>query len=134
MINAKLPTSIDKSQVDIKIDQDNKATIKPIKNSTKYKGEVIVTYNLDTKQTLETTLPQVQRNLGTIETNGQQLTGDMINAKLPTSIDKSQVDIKIDQDNKATIKPIKNSTKYKGEVIVTYNLDTKQTLETKEVK
>ncbi|WDA54916.1 MAG: hypothetical protein PPFGHCPK_01397 (plasmid) [Spiroplasma endosymbiont of Drosophila atripex] len=84
--------------------------------------------NIDKKQDLKTALSQAQRNLGTIATNGDILTADMIKVKLPTNI-QNEVDIKIQQGNKAILTAKTSSTLYKGSpIIVNFNFDKKQDL------
>lgn len=83
----------------------------------------------DSKQDLETVLPQNKRNLNIIETNGQPLTADMIKKMLPENI-KKEVDITNIQDNKATVIAKANSKIYKGNVEISYTIDNKINLTT----
>ncbi|WP_342266484.1 lipoprotein [Spiroplasma endosymbiont of Villa modesta] len=63
-------------------------------------------------------------DLGTIETNGKDLTVNMIKDKLPTNIE-NEVNITNITNISATLTAKSNSIKYKGSVIVTYSLDKK---------
>ncbi len=114
---------VNTSQVEIINIESTKAIINPIADSVAYRGNAItVFFSVDSRQDLTTLLLGSQSNLGTIiTTNGSRPTVEQVNNKLAKKgIDTSQLEIINIEDTTVSIKPISNSTKYKGKIIIMY--------------
>ncbi|WDA53980.1 MAG: hypothetical protein PPFGHCPK_00396 [Spiroplasma endosymbiont of Drosophila atripex] len=130
MIKDKLPENV-KEQVDIRIIDNSKATVSAKTGANaKYKGTPI-TIQFEIDKSVELNTAFTDSNLGTIETNGQDLNEQMIKDKLPENV-KEQVDIRIIDNSKATVSAKTGANaKYKGNsVTVTFTVDSKVELAT----
>ncbi len=126
--------NLDKSQLDVKDIKDASAIVFAKEGSTKYEGQILVSFTV--KSSRSENLAEKKPLPALISIQNQQL--DKINKKDKDSIlnallsknkslnlDKSQLDVKDIKDASAIVFAKEGSTKYEGQILVSFTLKVK---------